>query len=70
MNATGWPTLPVPVAWREGTLTRAKELESLCAWMLSNQRPHDWEPPQNCEILKNAIRRHLHAAREAAWRHR
>ena len=24
---------PVPVAWREGTLTRAKELESLCAWI-------------------------------------
>jgi hypothetical protein len=81
MDATGSPTLlsdefdntgtrpvggPVPVAWREGTLTRAKELEALCAWVLSNQRPHDWERQPNCEVLKNAIRRHLQAAREAA----
>jgi hypothetical protein len=52
---------PVPVAWREGTLTRAKELEALCAWVLANHHP-----PQNCEALKNAIRRHLQAARQAA----
>jgi len=25
---------PVSAAWREGTLTRAKELESLCAWVV------------------------------------
>jgi hypothetical protein len=55
---------PVPVAWREGTLTRAKELESLCAWILANP-PKD-QPPQNCEALKNAIHRHLQAASEAA----
>ena len=55
---------PVPVAWREGTLTRAKELESLCAWILANL-PKD-QPQQNCEALKNAIHRHLQAATEAA----
>ena len=55
---------PVPVAWREGTLTRAKELESLCAWVLAN--PQEDQPQQNCEALKNAIRRHLQAARQAA----
>jgi hypothetical protein len=55
---------PVPVAWREGTLTRAKELESLCAWVLANS-PKD-QPQQNCEALKNSIRRHLQAARQAA----
>jgi hypothetical protein len=57
---------PVPVAWREGTLTRATELESLCAWVLANQRQPGCEPQQNCEPLKNAVRLHLHAAREAA----
>jgi hypothetical protein len=55
---------PVPVAWREGTLTRAKELESLCAWILAN--PPEDQPQQNCEALKNAIHRHLQAASEAA----
>jgi hypothetical protein len=28
---------PVSVAWREGTLTRAEELESLCAWVMSRR---------------------------------
>ena len=27
---------PVAVAWREGTLTRAQELESLCKWITEN----------------------------------
>ena len=45
-------------------MTRAKELESLCAWILANL-PKD-EPQQNCESLKNAIHRHLQAAIEAA----
>jgi hypothetical protein len=48
------------VAWREGTLTRAKELESLCAWVLVNH------PRDNSEVLANSILRHLEAARQAA----
>jgi hypothetical protein len=51
---------PVWVAWREGTLTRAKELEALSRWV----RPRD--TPENDEILAKAIDRHLAAARQAA----
>jgi hypothetical protein len=51
---------PVSVAWREGTLTRAKELESLCAWVLANN------PRANAEALARAIPSHLEAARQAA----
>jgi hypothetical protein len=47
---------PVSPGWREGTLTRAKELESLCAWVLENH------PRENCEVLTKAIGRHLEAA--------
>ena len=48
------------MAWREGTLTRAKELEALAAWVRSkNSCKHD-------EILETAIGRHLQAARDAA----
>ena len=48
------------MAWREGTLTRAKELEALAAWVRSkNPCPPD-------TILEDAIRHHLQAAREAA----
>ena len=51
---------PVSVAWREGTLTRAKELEALSAWVRARHPcEHDW-------ILAEAIKRHLEAAREAA----
>jgi hypothetical protein len=50
----------VSAAWREGTLTRAKELESLCAWVLRNH------PLENSEELAKAIPFHLEAAREAA----
>jgi hypothetical protein len=53
---------PVRVAWREATLTRAEELEALCAWV----RPKD--PEENDEILVKAIQRHLDAARDAARR--
>jgi hypothetical protein len=49
---------PVWVAWREGTLTRAKELEALAAWVRS-QNPRD-------QVLAAAIQAHLDAAREAA----
>jgi hypothetical protein len=51
---------PVRAGWREGTLTRAKELESLCAWVLANK------PLDNCEVLAKAIAQHLAAARQAA----
>ena len=51
---------PVWVGWREGTLTRAKELESLCDWVCENN------PQAGCEAISEAIRRHLDAAREAA----
>jgi len=49
---------PVWVAWREGTLTRAKELEALGAWCRS-QNPRD-------QVLAAAIQAHLDAARQAA----
>jgi hypothetical protein len=51
---------PVSPGWREGTLTRAKELESLCAWVLENH------PRRNCQVLTKSIGRHLEAARQAA----
>lgn len=51
---------PLPVAWREGTLTRATELETLSSWiMATNPEPH-------AEVFASAIRMHLDAAREAA----
>jgi len=49
---------PVWVAWREGTLTRAKELEALAAWCRS-QNPRD-------QVLAAAVQAHLDAARQAA----
>jgi hypothetical protein len=51
---------PVSVAWREGTLTRAEELEALCAWVRAK------DPRENDQVLANAIGRHLEAARQAA----
>ncbi len=51
---------PVSVAWREGTLTRVKELESLLDWVLVNG------PRANCQPLAAAVSCHLEAAREAA----
>jgi hypothetical protein len=51
---------PVSRAWREATLTRAKELEALCAWILANN------PRSNYRVLAKAIPRHIEAAREAA----
>jgi hypothetical protein len=51
---------PVWVAWREGTLTRAKELEALCLWVKpTDTQANDW-------VLRKAIHRHLDAARQAA----
>src|SRR5262245_59361034 len=61
------PVLPVapvggPVwrAWREGTLTRAKELESQAAWMLAGQAAAKSDP------LASSIPCHIAAARDAA----
>jgi len=51
---------PASVAWREGTLTRAKELESLRNWLI--QHP---EASARSIDLSKAIDRHLEAAREA-----
>jgi hypothetical protein len=51
---------PVKHAWREGTLTRAQELESLSAWI----RGH--APTDDSAVLLEAVGLHVHAAREAA----
>jgi len=51
---------PVSTAWGEGTLTRAKELESLLAWL----RPNG--PAGDQDHLSRAIAHHLEAARQAA----
>jgi hypothetical protein len=53
---------PVRVAWREVTLTRAKELEALSLWV----RPRNTR--ENDEVRAKAICRHLDAARQAACR--
>jgi hypothetical protein len=51
---------PVASGWREGTLTRAKELESLCSWMLASH------PRENADLLGKAVLVHIEAARDAA----
>jgi hypothetical protein len=51
---------PVSRAWREGTLTRAKELESLADWAAQYPSAH------RADQLREAIDCHLAAAREAA----
>jgi hypothetical protein len=51
---------PVPSAWREGTLTRATELEALFAWMSTKTAV----PPE----LARATSVHLQATRDAATR--
>ena len=51
---------PVWVAWREGTLTRAAELETLSVWARTTSAG------RNDHILAAAISNHLTAAREAA----
>jgi hypothetical protein len=44
---------PVKAAWREGTLTRARELEALRDWVLSGL------PQKNYQDLSDAIHWHL-----------
>jgi hypothetical protein len=51
---------PVSVAWREGTLTRAYELEALCDW-ITTKHSRDGD-----QVLVGAVKCHLAAARDAA----
>ncbi len=51
---------PVAAAWREGTLTRAQELEALCSWVMVDHSS------RASSILVEKIHNHLNAAREAA----
>lgn len=51
---------PVPRPWREGVLTRARELEALWTWVVCK------DPPQHYEDLEDGIIQHLQAARQAA----
>lgn len=51
---------PVAVAWREGTLTRAQELESLCKWITDNH------PDLASASLVDGVHTHIEAARQAA----
>lgn len=51
---------PVSAGWREGTLTRARELTTLCDWAAVNT-----EVPE-AGLFVESIARHLEAAREAA----
>ncbi|MEV0714205.1 hypothetical protein [Asanoa sp. NPDC050611] len=53
---------PVRSGWREATLTRATEIDSLAEWI----RAGATERPPGCEVLLDAIRAHLAAARGAA----
>jgi hypothetical protein len=51
---------PVRTGWSEGTLTRAKELATMCAWARAESSdPHS-------ENIGRSIGRHLEAARQAA----
>lgn len=56
---------PVWVAWREGTLTRAEELEALCEWEMAKAEEAKIAQ-NNYQVLADAIHRHLEAARQAA----
>ena len=56
---------PVWVAWRESALTRAEELEALCEWEMAKAKETN-STQNNHQVLVDAIRRHLTAARQAA----
>ena len=56
VGVAGW------VGWRESSLTRAKELESLYAWM----RKSDQLKGYDANALQNAIACHIKASRQAA----
>jgi hypothetical protein len=50
------------VAWREGALTRAEELEAFCDWEMAKTNATQGYD----QVLVKAIQRHLKAARQAA----
>ena len=59
---------PVTAGWREVTLTRAKEIEALHEWLLTNgegPRAEDGTP-LSCEVLSASVTSHITAARDAA----
>ena len=54
-------------AWREGTLTRADELEALCRWVTAKAKESPAEDARKSDqVLVDAVHRHLTAARQAA----
>ena len=57
---------PVWVAWREGALTRAEELEALCDWEMAKAKAKANTTQGYNQVLVEAIQRHLWAARQAA----
>ena len=57
---------PVKVAWREGTLTRAKELEALATWSMCRGDDLSADDRAAVAALREALGQHLDAARQAA----
>ena len=57
---------PVSGGWREGTLTRARELESLSRALRPVGRPDASDDLLNADVLLLAIEEHVQAARDAA----
>ncbi len=51
---------PVSAGWREGTLTRARELTTLCEWAAVNTEVAEFS------LFVDSIHRHIEAAQEAA----
>jgi hypothetical protein len=56
---------PVPRPWREGTLTRATELQALGTWAAQTSCPSE-NASETLQVLVAAVGFHLEAARQAA----
>ena len=56
---------PVPRPWREGTLTRASELQALGIWAAQTSCPPE-DASETIQVLVEAVGFHLEAARQAA----
>ena len=56
---------PVPRPWREGTLTRATELQALGTWAAQTSCPPE-NASETLQVLVAAVGVHLEAARQAA----